>query len=72
MAALYYAVTCGDALHIIPADGHELADGGDLVVHGRENHTYGPDDWDVVVWETTREALMDRLERTRIAPRLSE
>lgn len=72
MAERCYAVSCGEAVHIIPADGHQTFENGDLVVHGKEDHKYGPEDWDVVIWDTSREALLDLLGRVKLAPRLQE
>ena len=67
---MFYAVSCGEALHIIPAGGHEQHDDGSLIVHGAEDHSYGENDWDVVIWAESRESLMDLVGRIRIAPRL--
>jgi hypothetical protein len=67
---MFYAVSCGEALHIIPAQGHEQPEDGSLIVHGAEDHSYGPSDWDLVIWEDSRESLLDIVGRVRLAPRL--
>ena len=72
MAERVYAVSCGEALHMIPADTHDLTEENTLVVRGREKHSYGPEDWDMFVWADSRQALLDALERIKLAPRLSE
>jgi hypothetical protein len=69
---MFYAVSCGDALHIIPAGAHEESEDGSLVVQGRENHSYGPTDWDLVIWAESKEALMELVGRVRLAPRLRD
>lgn len=68
---MFYAVSCGEALHIIPAEGHNSFEDGSLVVRGKEEHSYGPSDWDLVMWASSREALMDMVGRVKIADRLT-
>jgi hypothetical protein len=65
-----YAVMCGDAMHIIPGDSSVTSEDGELVVHGREDHKYGPEDWDLLVWGDSREDVLSQLGRIKPAPRL--
>lgn len=69
---MHCAVFCGEALHVIPADGYDVAEDDSLVVHGREDHAYGTHDWDVLAWADTKEALMDAVSRTRISRRMQD
>lgn len=69
---MFYAVSCGEALHIIPAGGHEQFEDDMLTVHGKEDHNYGPTDWDVFMWADTKEALDGMIGRVKIARRLQE
>jgi hypothetical protein len=39
-------------------------------VHGTEDHSYGPSDWDLLIWADSREALLEIVGRVRLAPRL--
>lgn len=69
---MFYAVSCGEALHVIPASGHEITDADELTVHGKEDHNYGAQDWDVIMWADSKETLYDMVGRTRVAKRLQE
>lgn len=66
----WYAVSVGDALHMIPATGHEELEDGALVVHGREDHRYGDGDWDLFFWADSRNGVYDMVGRIRVAKRL--
>jgi hypothetical protein len=72
MAERVYGISIGDALHIVPADSHEQAGNGELIVHGKEDHKYASGDWDLVMWAPTRNDLYSMVGRLWLAPRLTE